>query len=454
MKIIIVGAGKVGANLARQLSSENHDITIIDKNNNVLNRVIESADCLGINGNGAVQSVLLEAGINDCNLLIATTNSDEVNMLTCLMAHKTSNCAAIARIRDPEYAEEINYLQNEFNLSMVINPELEAANEIYRLIKYSSSLISESFFNDQVHLHKIAVKEKSPLSNMFLKDVVKKLECNVVLCTIEREDEIIIPKGNDKILPNDQISFVADVDNANKFFDYAGYPYKNIKNLFIIGGGKIAYYLIKKIKENNKSINIKIMDSNKEVCIDLADNFSDITVVHGDGSDQRLLVQEGINYVDAFISLTGIDEENMIYSLFAKKMGCKKILTKINRISFTDTLNEIDIGSIINPEIITANLITKQVRSLEYGLGNDIVNFYSLNKGQVEAMELYISEDNDATNKMFKNLNIKKDVIVACIKRNNKIIIPTGNDIILKNDNVILVTKNLKINNIKDILLK
>ena len=180
-------------------------------------------------------------------------------------------------------------------------------------------------------------------------------------------------------------------NHANKFFDCAGYPYKNIKNLFIIGGGKIAYYLIKKIKENNKSINIKIMDSNKEVCIDLVDNFSDITVVHGDGSDQRLLVQEGINYVDAFISLTGIDEENMIYSLFAKKMGCRKILTKINRISFTDTLNEIDIGSIINPEIITANLITKQVRSLEYGLSNDIVNFYSLNKGQVEAMELYIS---------------------------------------------------------------
>ena len=453
MKIIIVGAGKIGSTLAKQLVNENHEVTVIDKNINALNRVVENTDCMGIVGNGAVQKVLFDAGIESANIIIASTNSDEVNMLTCLMAHKYSNCYAIARIRDPEYAEEINYLQNELNLSLVINPEQEAAKEIYHILKQSqAALLSESFFNDNVFLLKVAIEKDSILCDMKLTDIVKKLDCNIVMCVIERDDEIIIPKGNDIIKANDKISFVADIDNSNKFFINAGYIQKSIKNILIVGGGKIAYYLIKMIRDKNKTINIKIMDNDKKICTELADNFNDITVVNGDGSDQRLLLQEGLNRVDAFITLTGVDEENMIYSLYAKKISKAKIITKINETTFSDTLKELDVGSIINPEIITTNLIIKQVRSFENNLGSDIVNFYKLCNGQIEAIEFFVSEENEVVNKEFKELNIKKDIIIACIKRNNRIIVPTGRDKILKNDNVVIITKDLKVKNLKDIL--
>ena len=452
MRIIIVGAGKIGSTLAKQLVSENHEVTVVDRNVNSLNSVVDSTDCMGIVGNGAVQSVLLDAGIKNANLIIACTNSDEVNMLTCLMAHKNTDCAAIARIRDPEYAEEISFLQNEFNLSLSINPEQETAREIYRILKYSSTLISESFFDDSINLLKVAIKEDSPLCNIRLSEVTKKLKCSVVLCTIERGNDIIIPKGYDKILSGDRVSFVADTENAMKFFKHAGLDYKSIKSIMIVGGGKIAYYLIKMLISNNKSISIKVIDNDKKVCNELADAFPGISVVHGDGSDQRILMQEGIDYVDAFLSLTGIDEENIVYSLFAKNIGCSKILTKINRSSFTDAFKQFDIGSVINPEIITANLIIKQVRSFESDLGSDMVNFYKLCDGNIEALEFYISEDNEVANKMFKDMNIKKDVIVACIKRNNRVIIPTGTDMLLAKDNVVVISKDLKVHNIKDIL--
>ena len=452
MRIIVVGAGKVGSTLARQLVGENHEVTVIDKNQDSLNKIIDSIDCMSVAGNGAVQSVLVDAGIKNADLLIACTNSDEINMLTCLMAHKNSKCIAIARIRDPEYGEEINFLQNEFNISLTINPEQETAHEIQRILRYSSTLLSESFFDDSVSLLKVAIDDKSPLCNMKLSEVTKKMKCSVVLCIIERGDEIIVPKGYDKILTGDKISFVADDENALKFFKHNGMPYKPVKSMMILGGGKIAYYLIKLLRTINKSLNIKVIDNDKSVCNELADAFQDISVIHGDGSDQRMLVQEGINCVDAFLSLTGIDEENIVYSIFAKEMGCPKILTKINRISFTDAFKQFDIGSVINPEIITANLIIKQVRSLKSDLSSNMVNFYSLCNGKVEAIEFYINEESDITNKMFRNMNIKNDVIVACIKRNNKIIIPTGSDMLMQNDNVVIVTKDLKLNNIKDIL--
>lgn len=452
MRVVIVGAGKIGATIAKQLVDENHEVTIVDKNQERLNKVLETTDCMGIYGNGAIQSVLIEAGIKNADIIIACANSDEINMLSCLMAHNNSNCVAIARIRDPQYAQELKFLKDVFNLSITINPEQETANEVYRILKHSSVLQSESFFNDSVSLYKVAISDKSPLCNMRLSDVSKKLKCNVVLCIIEREGEILVPKGYDKILSKDRVSFVADTANAKKFFLHAGFDYKPIKSVFIIGGGKISYYIIQLLREKNKDIAIKVIDNDKQVCTELVENFDGISVVHGDGSDQRLLMQEGIDRADAFLSLTGIDEENIVYSLFAKEIGCTKIMTKVNRTSFTHAFKQLDIGSVINPEIITANIIIKQVRSLESDFGSDIVNFYRLCNGNVDAIEFKITEENELTNKMFKELNIKKDVIVACIKRNNDIIIPTGSDMIMINDNVVVVTRDLKINNIRDIL--
>lgn len=449
MNIIIVGIGKIGFNLARNLSQEGHSITAIDIDKNVVNQVVDEIDCLGIVGNAVVKSVLVDANIENADILIACTASDEINMLTCLLANKFKKLKTIARIRDPEYTTEINYLKEQLKLSYTINPELAASNEINRVMRYSSAISSESFIRNKVNLLKVQVVEGSPLCGVKLYDIQYKFDCKLVLCIIERNDDIIIPSGNDEIQVNDKISFVADHDNAIDFFKHAGFDYSPIKSVMIIGGGKISYYLIK-ILQNNCSI--KIIDSDKKVCEDLLETFPGISVVHADGSDKRILLQEGIENVDAFLSLTGIDEENIILSLFAKKMGDNKIFTKINRTNFSEVMKELDMGTIINPEIICSNIITKQVRSYESTKGSNIEKFYKLCDDKVEALEFFISEESNVTNIKLKDLKFKKDTLIACISRNNKIIIPNGNDELIKNDSVVVITKNDMLNDITKII--
>ena len=449
MNIIIVGVGKIGFNLARNLSQEGHSITAIDIDKNVVNQVVDEIDCLGIVGNAVVKSVLVDANIENADILIACTASDEINMLTCLLANKFKKLKTIARIRDPEYTTEINYLKEQLKLSYTINPELAASNEINRVMRYSSAISSESFIRNKVNLLKVQVEEGSPLCGIKLYDIQYKFDCKLVLCIIERNDDIIIPSGNDEIQVNDKISFVADHDNAIDFFKHAGFDYSPIKSVMIIGGGKISYYLIK-ILQNNCSI--KIIDSDKRVCEELLETFPGISVVHADGSDKRILLQEGIENVDAFLSLTGIDEENIILSLFAKKMGDNKIFTKINRTNFSEVMKELDMGTIINPEIICSNIITKQVRSYESTKGSNIEKFYKLCDDKVEALEFFISEESNVTNIKLKDLKFKKDTLIACISRNNKIIIPNGNDELIKNDSVVVITKNDMLNDITKII--
>lgn len=449
MNIIIVGVGKIGYNLAKNLSQEGHSITAIDIDKNAVNQVVDEIDCLGIVGNAVVKSVLVDANIETTDILIACTASDEINMLTCLLANKFKKLKTIARIRDPEYTSEINYLKEQLKLSYTINPELAASNEINRVMKYSSAISSESFIRNKVNLLKVEVNVGSPLCGVKLYDIQQKFDCKLVLCIIERDDEIIIPSGNDEIKVNDKISFVADHDNAVNFFQHAGFDYSAIKSVMIIGGGKISYYLIK-ILQNNCSI--KIIDSDKKVCEDLLETFPDISVVYADGSDKKILLQEGIENVDAFLSLTGIDEENIILSLFAKKMCDGKIFTKINRTNFSEVMRELDMGTIINPEIICSNIITKQVRSYESTKGSNIERFYKLCDDKVEALEFFINEESNITNIKLKDLKFRNNTLIACISRNNKIIIPNGNDVLKKSDSVVVITKNEMFTDITDII--
>lgn len=439
MNIIIVGVGKIGYNLAKNLSQEGHSITAIDIDKKAVNQVVDEIDCLGIVGNAVVKSVLDDANIETTDILIACTASDEINMLTCLLANKFKNLKTIARIRDPEYTTEINYLKEQLKLSYTINPELATSNEINRVMRYSSAISSESFIRNKVNLLKVQVKDGSPLCGIKLYNIQEKFDCKLVICIIERNDEIIIPSGNDEIQVNDKISFVADHDNAINFFKHAGFDYSPIKSVMIIGGGKISYYLIRALQNN---CSVKIIDSDIKVCEDLLETFPSISVVHADGSDKRILLQEGIENVDAFLSLTGIDEENIVLSLFAKKMGDSKIFTKINRTNFSEVMKELDMGTIINPEIICSNIITKQVRSFESTKGSNIEKFYKLCDDKVEALEFFINEDSNITNIKLKDLKFKANTLIACISRNNKIIIPNGNDELKKNDSVVVITKN------------
>lgn len=332
MKIIIVGCGKVGTTLAEQLNNEHHDITVIDKNTSVINAVTERIDVMGVVGNGAVYKVQMEAGIQDTDLLIATTNSDELNMLCCLIAKKAGNCHTIARIRNPEYSTETRYIREELGLSMAINPEMAAAMEISRLLRFPSAIKIDTFAKGRIEILKFLVPDHSKLHAMKVRDVLDKLHCSVLICAVERGEEVIIPSGDFQMQSGDKISIIAPPAESTEFFKQAGIINNTIKTAMFVGGGKITYY-VAKLLENTK-IQIKIIEQNVERCNELSELLPKAMIIHGDGSDQELLLQEGIRQTEAFASLTGFDEENIMLSLYAASQSKAKLITKVNKIAF------------------------------------------------------------------------------------------------------------------------
>lgn len=452
MKIIVAGAGKVGKSLVANLSKADHEITVIDPNQEVVQKTVDSLACVGIVGNVCVQSNLIEAGIENADILIACTNDDETNMLACLMAHKYSKCKTIARIREPKYYDQITYLREELNISMSINPEKVCANEIIRLMRYNSALSSDSFLRGRVYLQKISIDELSPLCNMKLKDVSSKLEANMLVCIIERGDEVIIPNGFDVILPGDKISFLTEDKEIIKLFKKLGLDYKSSKSIMIVGYGMTAYYLIEKIKEINPGCLIKVIEEEKEKCDKICEDFPNVSVIKGSGTDKDLLISEGIDDTDAFISLTGLDEENIVLSLNAKKRVKGKVVAKVNNLELLEDLKDIDMGSIVNPEMTAANVIDLAVRGMVNSRGSNIESLYKLCGGKVEALEYIVKNEPRLLNAKIKDMKIKKGIIIACIYRDGKVIIPKGNDELKYNDRVVIVSKEHIIEELVDIL--
>lgn len=362
MKIIIVGCGKVGISLAEQLNQEGHDITLIDHDNTKLRSVTDSIDVMGVIGNGAMYQVQMEAGIADADLMIATTNSDELNMLCCLIAKKAGNCHTIARIRNPEYATEVNFIREELNLSLAINPELAAAREISRLLKFPSAIKIDTFAKGRVEIMKFKVPEHSVLDGLKVLEVVPKLHCNVLICAVERGEDVIIPNGSFRLCSGDKVHFIAPPAESMRFFKEVGIVNNSIKTAMFIGGGKITYYLAKMLKDT--PIKIKIIEQNFERCNQLSEELPHVLVIHGDGSDQQLLLEEGIRQTEAFAALTGFDEENIMLSLYAASQSKAKLITKVNRIAFEDVINSMNLGSVIYPKLITSDMILQYVRAI------------------------------------------------------------------------------------------
>lgn len=452
MKIIIVGCGKVGYTLAKNLAEEKHDITIVDKERSRIDAIQSSIDCMCVVGNGAIQSVLLEAEVNIADYVIAVTNSDEINILTCLIARKNSKCKTIARIRNHEYANQIEYIMKELDISMTINPELATAREISRITKYSKSISSDSFFKGRLNLLKINIPDKSGLIGMKLFMVPQKLNVNILICIIERGDEIIIPTGSSIIEKGDKIFFVADHLNVLKFFEKIGYDYKPLNSFMIIGAGRISNYLIDILTKTNPYCKIKVIDKDKDACEALATNFPNVSVVHADGTDKDILKQEGMYDVDSFITLTGIDEENIILSLFAHVNENTKVITKINHLDFVESLKDIHLDSVVNPERIAANIIVQYVRASNKASDSNIETLYKLCNDRVEGLGFKIKTDSDLTNVPLKDLRLKKNVLIAGIYRKGSVIRPNGNDVMKVGDSVVIITKDNKFNDIVDIL--
>ena len=451
MKIIIVGCGKVGTTLAEQLNRENHDITLIDCDSEALQSISDSTDVMSVTGNGAVYQVQMEAGIKEADLLIATTNSDELNMLCCLIAKKAGNCHTIARIRNPEYSAEINYIREELNLSLAINPELAAAREIARLLRFPNAIKIELFAKGRTELLKFLIPKDSILDRMKVMDVVSRLKSNVLICAVERGDDVVIPDGNFEMKGGDKISFIAPHAECADFFRKAGIENNTVNSAMFVGGGKLTVYLAKALADTK--IKIKIIEQDEERCRILSELLPHAMIIHGDGSDQKLLLEEGIRQTEAFASLTGFDEENILLSLYAASQSRAKLITKVNKIAFENVINSLNLGSVIYPKMLTADIILQYVRAMQNSMGSNIETLYKIVADKAEALEFRVRGDSPVLGIPLEKLRTRNNLLVACINRNGRIIMPRGKDTLEAGDTVIIVTTHTGLNDLKDILI-
>ena len=451
MKIIIVGCGKVGTTLAEQLNRENHDITLIDTNEEAIQNISDSADVMGVTGNGAVYQVQMEAGIQDADLLIATTNSDELNMLCCLIAKKAGNCHTIARIRNPEYSSEIRYIREELNLSLAINPELAAAREIARLLRFPSAIKIEPFAKGRIELLKFLIPEHSLLNDMRVMDVVNRLKSNVLICVVERGNDVVIPDGNFVMKKGDKISFIASHQGSADFFKKAGVDNNIVKSAMFVGGGKLTHYLCRLLEDTK--IKIKIIERDEERCRQLSELLPKAMIIHGDGTEEQLLLEEGIRQTEAFASLTGFDEENIMLSLYASSQSKAKLITKVNKIAFENVINSLNLGSLIQPKMLTAEIILQYVRAMQNSMGSsNIETLYKIAADKAEALEFRVKEGSPVLGIPLEKLKLIDNLLVACINRGGTIITPRGKDTVEAGDTVIVVTTHTGLNDLTDIL--
>lgn len=450
MNIIIVGCGKVGQTLAAQLNEEGNNITVVDTDGALVGRIASHLDVMGVTGNGATHAVQAEAGVRNADLLIAVTGSDELNMLCCLLAHKESRCKTIARIKKPEYSKDIRFLQEELGLAMVINPEQAAAAEIARVLRFPSAIKIDTFAKGRVELLKFRMPDGSPLVGKSVKEIVSKLGCDVLICTVERGDEAMIANGDLVFAERDVISLVASPRNAADFFRKIGYRMRSVKDVMIAGGGEIAHYLTEILRR--AGIAVKIIEKNPQVCNELCARWSDVTVVCGDASDQELLLEENITEAGAFVALTSIDEENILLSLFAKSAGHGKVITKINRIDFASVISHLELDSTIYPKHITADQILRYARAAANTVGSNMETLYHVIPGKVEAAEFIVSDASAVTGVPLMELRCKVGVLVAAIMRDGNVIIPRGKDTIRVGDAVVIVSSDLSLHNLTDIL--
>lgn len=452
MKIIIVGLGKVGQTLAEELSKEGNDITVIDEREEIVQECSGQFDIMGVVGNGASYSTLKEAEIEGADLMIAVTNSDEMNLLCCLIAKKAGNCHTIARVRNPEYSTEINFIKEELGLAMVINSEFAAAREIARILKFPSAIDVDTFAKGRVDILKFRVPENSVLSDVRIADLPPKIRGNILICAVERGEELIIPDGNFVIRSKDLVSIVGGVADANEFFRQVGIVYNRVKNIMIVGGSDIAYYLAKMLIA--AGIRVKIVEKNMKRCEALSDLLPKATIVYGDGTDKELLLEEGLARYESFAALTNIDEENILLSLYAKKVGKMKMVTKINRIAFDEVIRELDLDTVIHPKDITSENIIRYVRCMKNTIGSNVETLHKIINNKAEALEFIIRDKSRVTDIPLLELKIKKGILVACINRSGKIIIPRGSDMMQVGDTVIIVTRLNGLKDIEDILAK
>lgn len=450
MRIIVVGCGKVGETITEQLIKEGHDISVVDNDPDVVEDITNNLDVLGVVGNGASHEVLMEAGLEQADLLIAVTDQDELNLLCCLIAKKAGGCKTIARVRNPIYNKEIDVIKEELGLSLTINPEFAAAREMSRILRLPSAIKIDSFAKGRVELLKVRIPDGSVLDGCPLMDINSRTRSEVLVCAVERGDEVTIPNGRFVLASGDKISIVASPDNAKTFFSRIGVDMHRVRNCLIVGGGTVAYYLAMMLEY--AGIAVKIIEKDKERCEELADHLENSVVIFGDAADKKILIEEGLPTADSFVTLTGIDEANIFMSLYARSCSRAKIITKINRINYDEIIGAFDLDTIIHPKKITAEIIVTYVRAMQNSMGSNIETLYDIIEDKVEAMEFIMRGDTKATGIPLAQLPTRDNVLIACISRGRQIIIPNGQTVIQEGDSVIVVTTQQGVQDFSDLL--
>lgn len=452
MKIVIIGDGKVGYKLAKQLSEENYDIVLIDQNEGKLKEALNRLDIFCITGDGADVEVQKEADVPHADLVIACASTDELNMLSCLLARRLGARHTIARVRNPIYYQQIGILKEDLHLSMAVNPELAVAGEISRVLIFPDAAKIETFVKGRVELVETTVRENSKMIGLSLAELYDKFQIKILVCAVKRNDKVVIPDGEFVIQQGDKLHIAASHRDVESFFRTMSQRKHKVKRVLICGGGRVGFYLAKKLC--NLGMQVKIIEKDQKKCENLCEVLPRVTVIHGDAADHDLLIEEGIQDADALVALTGMDEENIIMALFAKSQGVYKIIAKVNEDTRAQMVEGLGIDSIVSAKSATADAIMSYVRARQNSLGSaNVETMYRLVDGKVEALEFIIKSETNYTNIQLKDLPTKPNNLIACIVRNRQIIIPGGEDCLKVGDSVIIVTLERRIQDLKDILV-
>lgn len=452
MKIILVGCGKIGVALIGALVAEGHDLVVIDNRREVLDELTNQYDVMCMEGNGADCEALLEAGVDKSDLFIAVTGSDELNMLMCFLAKRQGAGHTIARIRNPQYNDKsLSFLRQQLDLDLPVNPELLTAQELYHVLKLPAASKVETFSRRSFEMVELRLKDDSPLLGQRLMDLRSRFKAKFLICVVQRENEVIIPRGDFVLHAGDRIGLTADRAELWKLLRATGLAKRQAKNVTLLGGSRIAFYLAKMLL--NSGTDVTLIDTDKSICHKFSDLLPGIRVYCGDGTQRELLQEAGLLEQNAFVTLTGMDEENIIVAYYARTQKVSQVIAKVNRDEMAAMAEQMGLESVISPKTVVVNVVLRYVRALQSSMGSSIENLYQLMEGRAEALEFIVQSETPYTGVPLKSLRLKKNVLIGGILRDRKAIIPAGDDMILPGDHVVVIAGHRRLNALEDILL-
>ena len=451
MNIIVIGCGKVGKYLIESLTAEGHNVIAIDPNPAIISDITNAYDVMCVCGSGTDSDTLGEAKVEKAELVIAVTGSDEFNMLACFIAKRMGAKNTVARIRNPEYNDNgLGFLKHQLDLSVPINPEMLAAKELFNILKFPGALNIETFSSRNFEMVEIKLKEDSLLDGMKLIDIRKQYPGNYLVCAVCRQGETVIPSGDFVLKSGDKIGVTAEPAEITRLLKKLGHLQKQARNVMILGASKTSFYLAKLLI--SAGVTVKIIDLDESRCEMFSNALPEAVIINGDGASQEFLLEEGLENTDGFVALTGMDEQNILVSIVASNHKVPKVIAKVNRAELVEMAEKLGLDSIVSPKKTVSNVICRYARALENSMGSNVETLYKIMGGGAEALEFNVGQDFKAADVQLKDISLKQGVLIGGIIRNRKSIIPSGNDVILPGDRVIIVAAGKKFSDLSDII--